>query len=113
MTGSYSNCTIEEVKFSTPVLALVVSAYLGLNHETPGISLVDTGANVYVSKMRSDFVSLSDETTPISGTSGKIQGTVGSLRRNHFSLTKGIFIAGPSFPLGRIPPFYRRRGARK
>ena len=96
------------VVLSAPVLALVVAAFLGYEHggSSPGISLVDSGANIYFSKKREDFTELFPcETIPISGTSGKIQGVAGTLRPNKFRLQRGVYINDPNFPLGRILPF--------
>ncbi len=75
----------------------------GLEEEA---SLVDTGSSRYLSRVRSDFMHVEDESeVKISGTAGVSTGRSGVLRDNVFGLKYGVFF--PTLPnvISRILPW--------
>jgi hypothetical protein len=69
------------------------------------MSLLDTGANRYVSREESDFIRFDETTTRIKGTAGEARGKNGFLRPNIFGLVYGCFL--PTLPpeIQRIVPW--------
>lgn len=66
-------------------------------------NLVDTGANIMVSKHRSDFSSFTDRKIPVNTTSGEILLVEGILHENRLGYTTGLY--HEKLTLDRILPF--------
>lgn len=73
-------------------------------------TILDTGANKLVSRVRSDFVSLSSKVCRMRGVNGSIDCFVGRLRKNVLGLKYGVYL--PSLPdtIERLVPYYGSDG---
>ena len=70
--------------------------------QNPDTTLLDTGANVYVSAERKDFQTLTKGWIAVSGTAGNVKAQEGILRPNVLRILVGYYMR--NLPLKRIVP---------